>query len=350
MMGCFAISKDITQKKSRDPFFDNAKFILVLLVVFGHLSSMFRTQNEFLNVMLNFLAAFRMPALILIAGYFSKSFYKKGFINKVIKKTLFPYVLFEIIYSYYNYVLYDYDTFQLSLFMPTMGMWFLLSMFCWNLMLFIFTKIPYSLVFAFLFGIGIGYVDSAESYFSISRTFVFFPFFLIGYYMKPAYFHWVKQSYGKIVSITLFIFCLAIFLVLDPSTMRMYLLGKYSFDTIGHSALYGSFFRMMIYVVMLCGIISFLPWVPKKQMFFTPLGLRTSYVFILHFFFIKFIKTLDWYATGSVWHIIIIPLLTIIITFGLSSRPVLFLTRSAIECKFETMNVRKPYDSVNKAA
>ncbi|MEI5909543.1 acyltransferase family protein [Bacillus spongiae] len=334
------------QKKNRDPFFDNAKFILILLVVFGHLISMFRGDHEFLFGMVNFLNAFRMPTLILISGYLSKSFYKKGAIKKISNKTIMPYFMFEIIYSFYNYYLYGYDSLQFSLFMPTMGMWFLLSLFYWNLMLFVFTKIPFPLVIALLMGIGVGFIDSADSYLSISRTFVFFPFFLLGYYMKADHFQWAKQKYAKYLSIMFFSICVMIIMMADSSIMRMYLLGKYSFDMIGHSSIEGTIFRLLIYFVMICGICSFLPWVPKKQVFFTSLGKKTFYVYVFHFFFIKYIKTLSWYAEWSIWHIVMVPLLTITITLLLSSKPVISFSRPLVENKLLYTSFKKPLDYI----
>ncbi|OEH93864.1 acyltransferase family protein [Bacillus solimangrovi] len=329
--GVFVISKETTNKKSRDPFFDNARFILVFLVVFGHLLSPFRNESEILHIVSNFISIFRMPALILMSGYFSKSFYKKGFIHKIIAKTLVPYFIFEIVYSYYNFVLYDYESLTFTFFTPTMGMWFLFSMFCWNVMLFVFTKIKYSILVSFLLGIGIGLFDDAGSYLSLSRTFVFFPFFLIGYYLKADHFNWIKQRSGKIVSIGLIIGCIVSLILIDPVVMRKFLLGKYSFDAIGYTPVFGMFYRVIIYMVMICGILAFLPWVPKKQTSFTHLGQRTAYVFILHFFFIKYVATLDWYLDGGMWNLLIIPFFTVVISFVLSSNYVVNLTKPLIE-------------------
>ncbi|WP_078548759.1 hypothetical protein [Litchfieldia alkalitelluris] len=53
------ISKE--QVIGRDPYIDNARFILVTLVVFGHLISPYRNENEIVYVINNFLASFRMP-------------------------------------------------------------------------------------------------------------------------------------------------------------------------------------------------------------------------------------------------------------------------------------------------
>ena len=47
-----------------------------------------------------------------------------------------------------------------------------------------FTKIKYPLAVAAVLGIMIGLCEPLETTLSLSRTFVFFPFFLAGFYMK----------------------------------------------------------------------------------------------------------------------------------------------------------------------
>ncbi len=91
------------------------------------------------------------------------------------KKVLLPYIIFQLIYAVYDYKLYDESTFEVSVFQPAWSLWFLLSLFCWNAMLFIFTKIKYPLAVAAVLGIMIGLCEQLETTLSLSRTFVFFP-------------------------------------------------------------------------------------------------------------------------------------------------------------------------------
>jgi fucose 4-O-acetylase-like acetyltransferase len=92
-----------TALKERDYYFDNAKFLLIFLVVFGHLISPVKDQSELVYTIYNFIYTFHMPAFILISGYFTKGFFKKGYLRKILKKVLIPYIIFQVVYSFYYY-------------------------------------------------------------------------------------------------------------------------------------------------------------------------------------------------------------------------------------------------------
>ena len=65
------------KNKIRDPFFDNAKFLLLVIVVFGHLLQPFIGEAGWVHDLYFTIYTFHMPAFILISGYFAKSFARK---------------------------------------------------------------------------------------------------------------------------------------------------------------------------------------------------------------------------------------------------------------------------------
>src|SRR3954451_23551578 len=159
---------------SRSKYFDNAKFILIFLVVFGHMISPYKEQDKILFTLYTVIFLFHMPAFILISGYFAKGFKKKGYLRKTVQKILIPYFIFQIIYSVFYYLVGKENTLEFDLFQPHWSLWFLLSLFFWNLLLYIFARLKWvGLLVAVLLGIAIGYIDEAGSFLSISRTFVF---------------------------------------------------------------------------------------------------------------------------------------------------------------------------------
>ena len=62
----------------------------------------------------------------------------------------------------------------------------LVSLFFWNLLLYPFTKLPKMWALGVSCGLAvmIGYLDFISSTLSLSRTFVFLPMFLVGFYLK----------------------------------------------------------------------------------------------------------------------------------------------------------------------
>ena len=87
----------------RNYYFDNAKFILIFFVVFGHFLRSFIEDNETIYTIYKVIYTFHMPAFILVSGFFAKGFYQKGYVKKITKKLIFPYLIFQINYSVFYY-------------------------------------------------------------------------------------------------------------------------------------------------------------------------------------------------------------------------------------------------------
>lgn len=310
--------------KPRDPFIDNARLILVFLVVFGHLISPFKDNNEIIYFINNFVASFRMPALIMISGFFSKRFNKEGYIEKITVKLFVPYLIFQFLYS---------SDFTLSInwFNPSMGLWFLLSIYCWNLMLFIFTRLKHPILVSIITGIGIGLINDAGHYLSISRTFVFFPFFLLGVYTTKSQLDLFKRGRVKVISIVSIAISLFVLNFIPTSVARGMLLGRSSFDSLELTNFEGIFLRILFYLIMILGILSFMPWVSKKKSIFTFYGQKTAYIYLLHLVFIGLLYETSWFKGYDIWKFFISPVIAFCISTFVCSKTVIIITRPFIE-------------------
>ncbi|MEN2667054.1 acyltransferase family protein [Listeria aquatica] len=274
--------------KPRDYYFDNAKFILIFLVVFGHLLQPFVAEHDSVRILYSMIYTFHMPAFILISGYFAKGFRKSGYLMKTMKKLILPYLLFQSIYSVFYYFLLSEDRFSLTFLDPEWSLWFLLSLFFWNLMLYVFSKLKpvTALSIATLIGLLAGYVDSIDGYLSLSRTFVFFPFFLAGFFLKKEHFLYLQKNAAKIIGGAIFIAILGIVLV-SPGLDEDWFLGSKPYGEFVDAKVLGLLMRVLIYAISFAAIAAFFTFVPKRQFFFTKWGKNTLYVYLLHGFFIK---------------------------------------------------------------
>ncbi|TWP26259.1 hypothetical protein ETU09_11230 [Apibacter muscae] len=59
--------------KERSYFFDNLKFLLILLVIFGRIIEYYIFVNHNYKSIYLFIYSFYMPLFIFISGYFSKN-------------------------------------------------------------------------------------------------------------------------------------------------------------------------------------------------------------------------------------------------------------------------------------
>lgn len=278
---------------NRSKFFDNAKFILIFLVVFGHMISPLKEHDKILFTLYTVIYLFHMPAFIFISGYFAKSFRKKGYLLKSFQKILLPYFLFQIIYSVVYYLIGKEETIEFDFLQPHWSLWFLLSLFFWNLMLYVFARLKWKGFFiAVILGIGIGYVDQVGSFLSLSRTFVFFPYFLLGYLFNgPLLKNIIRTKFSVPVGILILSMTLIIF-GLDLSKESVaWLLGDESYQTMGGEQLTDGLWRGIQYMCTILVIFGFFSLIPSNQYKITKIGERTLYVYLLHGFIIKTIQS-----------------------------------------------------------
>jgi fucose 4-O-acetylase-like acetyltransferase len=279
-----------TSKRSK--YFDNAKFILIFLVVFGHLISPLKEQDGVLFTLYTVIFLFHMPAFIMISGYFAKGYRKKGYFLRSIKKILLPYFIFQMIYSIYYYLNGKEERLDFDFLHPHWTLWFLLSLFFWNLLLYVFAKLKWpGLLIAIGIGVAIGYVDHVGSFLSLSRTFVFFPYFLLGYllngdYLKKA----IRAKYSLPAGILIITGTLLFFGLFFPQNAVPWLLGASSYANMGEEALVDGLFRGLQYGVTLIVVFGFLALIPSNEFKVSEIGERTLYVYLFHGFIIKAIQ------------------------------------------------------------
>lgn len=284
----------MTSTTSRSKYFDNAKFILIFLVVFGHMISPYKDQDKVLFTLYTVIFLFHMPAFILISGYFAKGFKNKGYLLKSVQKILIPYFIFQIIYSVVYFLVGKEKTLEFDLFQPHWSLWFLLSLFFWNLLLYVFARLKWvGLLIAVLLGIAIGYFEHAGSFMSISRTFVFFPYFLLGFLLNGDHLKRIigaKYSVpaGVVIIISTFLF----FGLSFPENAVPWLLGDTSYENMGGMQLTDGLLRGLQYVLTLVVVFGFLPLIPSNQYRITKIGERTLYVYLFHGFIIKSIQSI----------------------------------------------------------
>src|SRR5947208_3298483 len=66
--------KESERPKQRDAFFDNAKYLAILLVAMGHSWEPLTDGSRTAEALYEIVYTFHMPAFIVISGYFSRNF------------------------------------------------------------------------------------------------------------------------------------------------------------------------------------------------------------------------------------------------------------------------------------
>lgn len=319
----------------RESYFDNAKFILIFLVVFGHFISPHKGDSEALYTVYSFIYTFHMPAFILIGGFFSKSIMKKGYLKKIIRNILIPYFIFQLIYFIIQRIWNGKET--LTLFDPYWTLWFLLSMVLWNILLLLFIKLNHPaimMIAALTIGVFAGYIQDIGTYFSLSRTSVFFPVFLLGYLMRKEHFTKILLSEIRIAAGMILVGLFISYFFFFPQEAKDWLLASSSYEELGVKLGQAWFIRLLMYGLMALATFCFMAIVPRRKMFFTHLGTRTLYVYLLHGFIVKLFEFSPFYdlvvESGNYFALLA---LAAIVTLVLASKPIITLAQPIIELK-----------------
>ena len=281
--------------KDRDSFFDNGKFILIVLVVLGHLLPPFTDKDYFIYNLYLFIYSFHMPAFVFISGFFAKSFTKKeNPIREGLKQFIVPYILFQLIYSLFYWLIGINDTMSFNLIVPNWSLWFLISSFFWRVLLLFFSKIQAILAISISIvgSLLAGYLPFIGKELTLQRTFVFFPFFLMGYYFKKDHMEKFKKSkWKKWFSIILPLIFIIIYFTSNIN--RYYFFGSKPYEDFLNIVELGALVRLFSLLLGIAGIIGFLGLVPTKEKFYTKLGKNTLTIYLFHGFIVRLLRHMD---------------------------------------------------------
>ncbi len=290
----------------RDYLVDNLKVILIFTVVFGHTIEYYINQSDILKGAYIYIYIFHMPLFIFISGYLSKKGIKSSKI--IIKKLLIPYVFFNTVWYIGVYIVTGENMF--SLLYPGWTLWYLVSLFFWRISLKYITKIKYIIPISFIFGLLIGLDNIGENFLSLSRTIVFLPFFLIGYYTNEETLYKINKL-NKLVGLSISIVFIVIAISLSKHEIINYkfLYNSHAYYTNNLGTIDGILFRSILYLFSIILSIGIINLVPNNKVFYSKYGKNTMNVYLFHIYLIIVIL-----AIIPTWDISIIKNIIIIVS------------------------------------
>lgn len=309
----------MTTDDSKDRLFllDNIKGILIFLVVLGHSLELYRTDHLIVQILYMFIYLFHMPAFVFISGYFSKDVDKCR--STAFKSFFIPFILFNTLWSLITVILTQ-DFSRFSFITPGWALWYLLSMFFWRLFLKDLVKLRFILPISFFIGLGAGIFGEFNSMLSLSRTLVFFPFFLLGYFTHEERLLSLKKP-SRFCSIVILLSAVIF------STLASYynilpvefLYGSDSFYSHTLPIWIGVLSRLFLYVVGLCFIFALPNIVTAKETFFSKVGKNTFSIYILHTYLLALIFVVNYFIPLLWVRLLVCFLASILITSCLST-------------------------------
>ncbi|WP_407110311.1 acyltransferase family protein [Streptomyces sp. DSM 116494] len=273
--------------RQRDAFFDNAKYLAIVLVAVGHAWGQLLDVRA-VETAYRVVYTFHMPAFILISGYFSRSFdLRPKYVKRLVTGVVVPYVVFETAYSLFERHGNDRPDHGITLLDPTYHLWFLCALVVWRVTTPVWRTVRHplavSLVLAALGSLSPRIGDDLE----LQRVLQFLPFFVLGLTLRPEHFQRVRHHSVRLMSLPVLAVATAVAWWSVPRMHVGWLYHKSAAEELSAPWWSGP---VMVSGTLTCSLVltvCFFAWVPRRHMWFTALGAGTIYGYLVHGFFVK---------------------------------------------------------------
>ena len=277
-----------SRQKQRDPFFDNAKYLAIVLVAMAHSWEPLRNDSRAVAAVYTVVYAFHMPAFIIISGYLSRSFTgRPDQIKRLLTGLVVPYIVFETAYSLFDRWAGGDPGHPISLMAPYFLTWFLASLFIWRITSPIWRIARWPLALALLIAALASVSPSIGGDLDLQRVLQFLPYFVLGLSLREEHFGLARRRAVRIAAVPVFACTLALAYWAAPHMNYAWFFHRDAAQQLGAPWWTGP---LMTLGTFACGLVlagCFFSLVPGRTTWFTALGAGTLCGYLLHGFVIK---------------------------------------------------------------
>ncbi|MER0445270.1 acyltransferase family protein [Streptomyces sp. Edi4] len=282
---------------ARSPLFDNAKFLLIVLVALGHSwEEIITPHTPGLRALHNLVYCFHMPAFILLSGYFSRTFTARpDQVRRLLGGVLLPYLVFETIYSFVYHWTRGTDL-AITPTSPTYLCWFLLALFVWRITTPIWHAVRHPLALAVVISLGAG-TTAVGGEMALSRVLMFLPWFVLGLRLRPEHFARLRTRAARALAVPVVAGALALAYWLSPDPSDDWLSSDAGNTVLHVSLVRYLLLRLALFAVTALLVAAFFALVPGRRTRLTAFGAVTLYPYLLHGIVLRVVEHYGFFRT-----------------------------------------------------
>ncbi len=287
-----------TLKKTKIPYWDNFKGILIILVVFTH--CLFDYQSiPLIGIVTRAIYLFHMPVFIFTTGYLSKSRNSRSAESHFRLLTLL--LLFTPVMMAGNYLV---NASPLRFLTPYNSLWYLLAVIAWRFTAEKLSAVKGIVLWSVIISLAVGMFPDVDNMLAAARIFAFYPFFIVGYKFP-------KESFSSFIEKRRVWHCLLGWLILlVAAVIALGAAAKLSYSTndllMNSYESAGDLVRRVIMLVISALVIvgMFLAMPNRKFPIITTAGSFSLWIYLFHrfptLFIVKFLHSRSTMIVGLV--------------------------------------------------
>lgn len=271
---------------ARDPLLDNARYWMMLLVVVGHFLTPLVELDD-ARGLYRWIYLFHMPVFILISGYTSRNYTgTPREVRRMVSTLVIPYLLVEMGLEAFEAWLAD-EPLTWHVLEPNWLTWFIAALFVWRLTTPIWRAIRWPIPIAIACSL-IGGLATVSDVLAIPQIIGFLPFYVIGMQLRREHFDRLRTWKIQLPSIAA-LGIAAYVCLMEPKEWViswLYWRDGYSEKPLYATPLDGMENRAALLVIGLLLTAAVLSVVPRGRHWYSGMGQRTLYCYLLHGFVI----------------------------------------------------------------
>ena len=269
--------------RRRDPYFDNAKMLLVTLVVVGHGWTLLPDGSES-HPAYYFLYAWHVPAFVLVTGYLSRLTWSWESLRALVRTVVVPYLVFETLLGLFRTAVggTDLDDWYVD---PHWPMWYLAVLFLWRLATPLLNRLRHPLLVA----VGVSLLGGLTTgdVLDLARAMGLLPFFVLGLSLTKEHLAVLGRPAARTAAAGLMLATAVTALLVAGPLDKEWLYWRASYAELGVGAAEGMALRAAALLVTGVLALAALALVPRSRQWFTPLGSASLVVYLGHGFVVK---------------------------------------------------------------
>ena len=306
----------------RDPWFDNAKILLVTLVVVGH-SWTLLPSSWFHGSAYDFLYLWHVPAFVMVTGYLSRRFsWSRRDLRRLLTTVVVPYLVFEGLLALFRVSVGE-ERLELVWLNPHWPMWYLAVLFLWRLATPVLRRLPHPFASSVAVSLAGGWVgvDALD----VDRALGLLPFFVLGLTAEQRHLDLVRSPRARRLGVAALGVALVTAYVLGGRIGNEWLYFRTPYADLGHDWLSGPPVRLAVLAVSTALALSFLALVPTRRSWITGLGAASLVVYLSHGFVVltaEYAGFPGWAAAHPVASWPLTTIAAVVVAMSLAWRPV----------------------------
>lgn len=286
------------EPRGRDPWLDNVRLLAAIFILTNHAVGQVIDRSATMPILYLATWPLRVPLFVIVAGYFSSARALSGRrAMQLLRNILFVYLTVDFVAMVHRGLSKDIWRWEPSF--PAFGMWFLLSLFCWRLVLPLLAHLRFLFPVSVLAALGVGFFAGFGPEFSASRTVVYLPVFLLGWRLRQVGLRDLldrRAVRAAAVAVLLGIGVAAVFLADDVSRRWLGMNRAYRGDLVQQLTEAG--IRGLALMVGALGALALIALIPRRRIpVISYLGSGSMYIYILHAMIIQQLMTLGYFRS-----------------------------------------------------